>query len=40
MSLDVVEAGEVAHEQRLGIGAFDVDPLLAIGWPQQVRSAG
>ena len=25
---DVVEAGEIAHEQRLGVGAFGVEPAI------------
>jgi hypothetical protein len=25
---DIIEAGEVAHEQRLGIGAFGIKPAI------------
>ena len=37
---DVIEAGEIAHEQRLGVGASALNPLFAIGWPQHVWSRG
>ena len=39
-SHDIVEPGEIAHEQGFGGGAVGVEPAFAIGWPQQVWSRG